>query len=153
MAYKNSQYISSHSVHILLRKNPYFVGFLSNSPFSHNILRLIKDLTTIFSYCQILTDCIFVDSFLPSVDKSTQARKACFGVLLRSRRLYYAQQYCAPRPWIALKTSSLGSLSFRSQGVWQNKEDECRNTGCISNEDDAVMPCYLAPKTLCVLVN
>ena len=29
--------------------------------------------------------------FLPSVDKSTQALKACFGTLLRSRRLYYIQ--------------------------------------------------------------
>ena len=29
--------------------------------------------------------------FLPSVDKSTQARKACFGTFLRSRRLYYIQ--------------------------------------------------------------
>ena len=28
---------------------------------------------------------------VPSVDKSTQARKACFGTLLRSRRLYYIQ--------------------------------------------------------------
>ena len=28
---------------------------------------------------------------VPSVDKSTQALKACFGVLLRSRRLYYIQ--------------------------------------------------------------
>ena len=28
---------------------------------------------------------------IPSVDKSTQALKACFGTLLRSRRLYYIQ--------------------------------------------------------------
>ena len=28
---------------------------------------------------------------VPSVDKSTQALKACFGTLLRSRRLYYIQ--------------------------------------------------------------
>ena len=49
--------------------------------------------------------------------------------------------------------TSLWGLSFRSQRAWQNKEDECRNTGCISNEDDTVMPCCLAPKTLCVLVN
>ena len=90
---------------------------------------------------------------IPSVDKSTQALKVCFGTLLRSRRLNYLQQYCAPRPWIALKAIPLGSLSFRSQRVWQSKEDECRNTGGLSNEDDTAMPCYLDPKTLCVLVN
>ena len=28
---------------------------------------------------------------IPSVDKSTQVLKACFGTLLRSRRLYYIQ--------------------------------------------------------------
>ena len=30
-------------------------------------------------------------NIIPSVDKSTQALKACFGTLLRSRRLYYIQ--------------------------------------------------------------
>ena len=33
----------------------------------------------------------FVALFLPSVDKSTQALKVCFGTLLRSRRLNYLQ--------------------------------------------------------------
>ena len=46
------------------------------------------------------------------------------------------------------KQSCLGSSSFRSQRAWQNKEDECRNTGCISNEDDTVMPCCLASENL-----
>ena len=34
---------------------------------------------------------LFSGEKTPSVDKSAQALKACFGVLLRSRRLYYAQ--------------------------------------------------------------
>ena len=36
---------------------------------------------------QIFSD--FHGYIVPSVDKSTQALKACFGTLLRSRRLYY----------------------------------------------------------------
>jgi len=34
---------------------------------------------------------LFSGEKTPSVDKSAQALKACFGVLLRSRRLYYIQ--------------------------------------------------------------
>ena len=33
----------------------------------------------------------FASAIIPSVDKSTQALKVCFGTLLRSRRLNYLQ--------------------------------------------------------------
>ncbi len=65
-------------------------------------LNLMTKLTISFQYIfiKISTQMLFgsksqrafvFGAKIPSVDKSTQARKACFGTLLRSRRLYYIQ--------------------------------------------------------------